>query len=81
MIECGYRNETNKMVIVKCIGKLNFYLEKVVMPKEFFWFEAPKEARLEFWKMSPHGKMLDIRANASDYALEQEVEQETAWAG
>ena len=47
MIECVYRNNTNKMVIVKCIGELNFYLEKVVMPKEMFWFEAPKEARLE----------------------------------
>ena len=57
MIECVYRNETNKMVILKCVGELHFYLEKVVMPKEWFLFEAPKEARLEFWKMSPQGKM------------------------
>ena len=80
MIECGYRNETNKMVIVKCIGELHFYLEKVVMPKEWFWFEAPKEARLEFWKMSPYGKMLDIRAYVTDYAIDQESMQESAWA-
>ena len=66
MIECVYRNNTNKMVIVKCIGELHFYLEKVVMPKEMFWFEAPQEARLELWLMSPQGQMLDVRAlNAS----------------
>ena len=50
------------------------------MPKEWFWFEAPKEARLEFWKMSPYGKMLDIRAYVTDYAIDQESMQESAWA-
>lgn len=80
MIECVYRNETNKMVILKCVGELHFYLEKVVMPKEWFLFEAPKEARLEFWKMSPQGKMLDDRAYVADYALGQEPVHESAWA-
>ena len=68
------------MVILKCVGELHFYLEKVVMPKEWFLFEAPKEARLEFWKMSPQGKMLDDRAYVADYALGQEPVHESAWA-
>ena len=80
MIECVYQNETNKMVIIKCIGQFNFYLEKVVMPKELFWFEAPKEARLELWKMSPQGQMLDIRGDVSDYSIEKIMSTETAYA-
>ena len=80
MIECVYQNETNKMVIIKCIGRDNFYLEKVVMPKELFWFEAPKEARLELWKMSPQGQMLDIRGDVSDYSIEKIMSTETAYA-
>ena len=77
MIECVYRNNTNKMVIVKCIGELHFYLEKVVMPKEMFWFEAPQEARLELWLMSPQGQMLDVRAYAADYAMDADLQQQS----
>ena len=42
MMECIYRNDTDRMVIVKCIGTDHFYIEKVVMPTEMFWFEAPR---------------------------------------
>ena len=80
MIECVYRNSTNKMVIVKCIGESHFYLEKVVMPKEMFWFEAPQEARLELWLMSPQGQMLDVRAYAADYAMDSGPVTESALA-
>ena len=80
MIECVYRNNTNKMVIVKCIGESHFYLEKVVMPKEMFWFEAPQEARLELWLMSPQGQMLDVRAYAADYAMDSGPVTESAIA-
>ena len=80
MIECVYRNNTNKMVIMKCIGESHFYLEKVVMPKEMFWFEAPQEARLELWLMSPQGQMLDVRAYAADYAMDSGPVTESAIA-
>ena len=76
MIECAYRNNTDKMVIVKCIGESHFYLEKVVMPKEMFWFEAPQEAQLELWLMSPQGQMLDVRAYAADYAMDADLQQQ-----
>ena len=42
MIECVYKNDTSRMVVVKCIGADHFYREKVVMPTEVFWFEAPR---------------------------------------
>ena len=55
------------MLIMKCIGSSQFYLEKVIMPSEIFLFNAPKEARLEIWRMSMSGQMLHVRADVSDY--------------
>ena len=81
MIECIYTNDSDRMVIVKCIGEHHFYREKVVMPTEVFWFEAPAEARLEIWKMSMSGQMLHLRADVSDYAMKQEeTSNESLWA-
>ena len=67
MVECIYQNDTSRMVIMKCIGSSQFYLEKVIMPSEIFLFNAPKEARLEIWRMSMSGQMLHVRADVSDY--------------
>ena len=81
MIECIYRNDSDRMVIVKCIGENHFYREKVVMPTEVFWFEAPAEARLEIWKMSTSGQMLHLRADVSDYTMHQDkTSSESLWA-
>ena len=81
MIECIYTNDSDRMVIVKCIGEHHFYREKVVMPTEVFWFEAPAEARLEIWKMSMSGQMLHMRADVSEYAMKQEdTSNESLWA-
>ena len=80
MIECAYRNDTDRMVIVKCVGDNNFYREKVVLPTEMFWFEAPQEARLEIWKMSLAGQMLHVRADVRDYAMQEEPATESLWA-
>ena len=67
MVECIYQNDTSRMLIMKCIGNNQFYLEKVIMPNEIFLFNAPKEARLEIWRMSMSGQMLHVRADVSDY--------------
>ena len=80
MIECVYKNDTSRMVIVKCIGADHFYREKVVMPTEVFWFEVPEDARLEIWKMSMTGQMLHVRADVSDYAMNEESVTEPIWA-
>ena len=81
MIECIYTNDSDRMVIVKCIGEHHFYREKVVMPTEVFWFEAPADARLEIWKMSMSGQMLHLRADVSEYAMTQEdTRNKSLWA-
>ena len=80
MIECVYRNDTDRMVIVKCVGDNHFYLEKVVLPTEMFWFEAPEDSRLEIWKMSVSGQMLHVRADVSEYVMNEEPATESLWA-
>ena len=79
-MECVYHNDTNQMVIVKCVGKDQFYREKVVLPTELFWFEAPENARLEIWQMSLQGQMLQVRADVKDYATQEEPAAETLGA-
>ena len=78
MLECVYRNDTDRMVIVKLIGNQQFYREKVVMPMEVFWFEAPEQARLEIWRMSPQGQMLHVRADITDYVDEDAAAAKSA---
>ena len=77
MPECLYQNNTDKMIVLKCIGDNKFYREKVVMPTESFWFEAPVGARLEIWQMSLQGQMLHLRADVSDYAITSEEPSQT----
>ena len=80
MVECVYRNITNKMVILKCIGAKHFYHEKVVMPTELYSFKAPEDGRLEIWRMSGQGQMLHIRADVAEYAIQHESAANTALA-
>jgi len=63
-----YTNSTPKMVVLKCIGENNFYLEKVILPSETYWFNAPEESRVEIWQMAINGQLLSVRADVSDFA-------------
>ncbi len=49
LLTCGYRNGTDRMVIVRCIGPDAFYLERVVFPFELLSFQCPDETELEIW--------------------------------
>ena len=69
MGECCYRNDSSKMVILKCIGESQFFCEKVLMPSEVYFFEAPDDARLEFWLLNGGEPMLHTTAESREYAL------------
>ena len=47
MIDFSYKNETSRMIIVRCVGEKNFFIEKVIFPSEIIAFNAPKGARVE----------------------------------
>ena len=57
------------MVILKCIGENQFFCEKVLMPSELYFFDAPNEARLEIWLLHSGEPMLHTTAEAREYAL------------
>jgi hypothetical protein len=48
-LSCGYRNSSDRMVIVRCIGPEEFFLERVVFPFELLSFLAPPDAVVEIW--------------------------------
>jgi len=69
MQDCLYSNTSAKMVVLKCIGVNHFYLEKVVMPAETYWFTAPGDSRVEIWQMAVNGQLLSVRADVNDFAV------------
>ena len=49
LLDCGYRNATDRMVIVRCCGPEGFYLERVVFPFELLSFQCPPLSQVEIW--------------------------------
>ena len=48
-LTCGYRNSSDRMVIVRCVGPDEFFLERVVFPFELLSFLAPPESVVQIW--------------------------------
>tara|TARA_B100000700_G_scaffold157975_1_gene175248 strand:+ start:802 stop:1023 length:222 start_codon:yes stop_codon:yes gene_type:complete len=65
MIEFSYKNTTTSMVVVKCIGGNNFFLERVVFPCEIFTVMAPEHAQIEIWGIHSFGAQLEKRMRVS----------------
>jgi hypothetical protein len=57
-LTCGYRNSSDRMVIVRCIGPDEFFLERVVFPFELLSFLAPPESVVQIWTHSLGGAEL-----------------------
>jgi hypothetical protein len=48
-LSCGYRNSSDRMVIVRCLGPQEFFLERVVFPFELLSFLAPPDTEVQIW--------------------------------
>ncbi|MFN5119442.1 MAG: DUF1830 domain-containing protein [Cyanobacteriota bacterium] len=48
-LDCGYRNASDRMVIVRCCGPDEFFLERVVFPFELLSFQCPARTEVEIW--------------------------------
>jgi len=46
---CSYRNGLDRMVILRCFGSEQYYLERVVFPFELLNFSAPADGEVEIW--------------------------------
>ncbi|MCP9774481.1 DUF1830 domain-containing protein [Cyanobium sp. HWJ4-Hawea] len=71
LFACGYRNATDRMVILRCVGPEEFFLERVVFPFDLLSFECPKSAEIEIWTHSLGGPELVEHFLASTLLLEQ----------
>ena len=45
MVEFSYKNEGCRMVVLRCIGPSNFFLERVLFPTDILTFMAPNDSR------------------------------------
>lgn len=57
-MECGYRNASDRMVILRCVGPGAFFLERVVFPFELLSFACPAESEVEIFTHSLGGPEL-----------------------
>lgn len=49
LLDCGYRNASDRMVILRCCGPNAFFLERVVFPFELLSFQCPQDSEVEIW--------------------------------
>ena len=76
-IDCGYRNGTDRMVIVRCVGPDSFYLERVVFPFEVLSFSCPAQAKVEIWTHGLGGPELLESSPAETLRILEAVAGET----
>lgn len=72
LLPCGYRNASDRMVILRCCGPETFYLERVAFPFEFLSFEAPASCEVEIWTHSLGGPDLIETLSVNELLMESE---------
>ena len=65
MVEFSYKNESCRMVVFRCIGPSNFFLERVLFPTDGLTFMAPNDSRVEIWGNELYGPKLEERIRIS----------------
>jgi hypothetical protein len=84
-LECAYRNSTDRMVILRCLGPNAFFLERVVFPFELLSFACPPESEVEILTHSLGGpellesmpaRMLRLDSPLAPLELSQELGSE-----
>ena len=67
MVEFSYTNTSSRMVVLRCIGPSNFFLERVLFPTDILTFMAPNDSRVEIWGNELYGPKLEERMRISAY--------------
>jgi hypothetical protein len=71
---CSYRNTSDRMVILRCIGPEAFFLERVVFPFELLSFQCPPSSEVKIWTHGIGGPELVDTAQAMDLLNEAPAE-------
>lgn len=70
-ILCKYKNQSQRMQIVK-ISNINYwYLEKVIFSQEFLLFSAPRQAKLEIYNSENAEIMLEDKIPCEQLKIPQ----------
>lgn len=69
-LACGYRNSTDRMVILRGCGPEHFYLERVIFPFEVLTFHCPPATELEVWTHGLGGPELLETLQIEDLIIE-----------
>ncbi|MEI6829567.1 MAG: DUF1830 domain-containing protein [Synechococcaceae cyanobacterium ELA445] len=70
---CLYRNTSNQILVLRCIGPEAFFQEKVVFPFEDWLFCCPPSSRVDIWTHGLTGAEQLDSINAEDLLLPAEV--------
>jgi len=70
VMDCGYRNASDRMVILRCRGPHAFFLERVVFPFELLSFQCPRQSEVEIWTHGLGGPELIERFAAEELCCE-----------
>ena len=74
MWTCAYRNESNRMVILRCLGAPTFFHEKVIFPFEIWTFDCPPDSEVEIWTHGLGAAELEARFAAAELRVDCELE-------
>jgi hypothetical protein len=58
LLDCSYRNSSDRMVILRCCGNEHFFLERVVFPFEILAFSCPALSEVNIWSHGLYGPEL-----------------------
>lgn len=70
---CGFRNSSDRMVIVRCTGPDEFFLERVVFPFELLSFACPAGTDVQIWTHGLGGPELLETIPAADLLIDPVV--------
>jgi hypothetical protein len=70
LLSCGYRNTSDRMVILRCVGPEQFFLERVVFPFELLSFQCPPQSEIKIWTHGLGGPELVESIQAQELLLE-----------
>lgn len=61
MVDFCFKNNESHMIILRCVGGDNFFLERVLFPMEVFTFVVPLNSIVEIWGNELYGPTLEQR--------------------
>ena len=71
LLACTYRNTRDRMVILRCVGPEQFFLERVVFPFELLSFHCPARSEVKIWTHGLGGPELVESMQAVELVIEE----------